>query len=98
MTVRDRDNGPRAGWRWRSAVEIVGWIVPSATLVLLPKCPLCMVMYVALFSGVGISVASASTLRTSLLILCIAALLGLALKRVHRLACQKKSVRSPRLC
>jgi hypothetical protein len=40
---------------------------------------------VALFSGVGISLASASILRTSLLILCIAALLCLALKRLFRL-------------
>jgi hypothetical protein len=71
---------------WRRRVEIVGWIVPGATLVLLPKCPACVVMYVALFSGVTISFSSASTLRTSLLILCLTALLCLALKRVCRRA------------
>jgi hypothetical protein len=47
-------------------------------------------MYVALFSGVSISVASASNLRTALLILCITALICLALKRLCRLALSKK--------
>lgn len=72
-----------AASRWRRGGEIVGWIIPSATLVLLPKCPACVVAYVALFSGVGISVTSASYLRTSLLTLCVGALLWLAWKRLH---------------
>jgi hypothetical protein len=50
---------------------------------------------VALFSGVGLSLASASKLRTSLLILCVAALSCLALKRLCRLASQKKRFRFP---
>jgi hypothetical protein len=53
-------------------------------LVLLPKCPACIVACVALFSGVGISVAGASYLRASLLVLCIATLLCLALQRLCR--------------
>ena len=89
---RDRDNAPRPASRWRHGGEIARWIIPSATLVLLPKCPLCVGAYVALFSGVGISVASASHLRTSLLILCVAALLFLALKRLRRLGFQNKEV------
>jgi len=87
--ARDRDKAPRPASHWRRGVEIAGWIVPSATLVLLPKCPVCVAVYVALFSGVGISLASASNLRTSLLILCLAALLCLSVKRLWRLASRK---------
>ena len=92
IATRDRDNAPRPASRWRRGGAIAGWIIPSATLVLLPKCPACVAAYVALFSGVGISVASASNLRTSLLILCVAALLCLAVKRLSRLASQNKAL------
>ena len=76
---RDRDNAPRPASRWRHGGEIARWIIPSATLVLLPKCPLCVAMYVALFSGVSISIASAAHLRTSVLVLCVVALVGRSL-------------------
>ena len=92
IATQDRDNAPRPASRWRRGGEIAGWIIPSATLVLLPKCPACVAVYVALFSGVGISVASASNLRISLLILCVAALLCLALKRLRRPASQNKAL------
>jgi hypothetical protein len=83
-------NAPRFASHVRRGIEFAGWIIPSATFVLLPKCPVCVAMYVALFSGVSISVASASNLRTALLILCITALICLALKRLCRLALSKK--------
>jgi len=85
--------------RWRRGVEIASWIIPSATLVLLPKCPVCVAMYVALISGVGISVASASVLRTLLLIASVAILLCLALWRSWRMASRSFAfaMPSPRL-
>jgi len=91
MAARDRDGTRRPASRWRRGGEIAGWIIPGATLVLLPKCPICVAAYVALFTGVGISFASASILRKSMLILCVSALLCLALKRLWRLASPKNT-------
>ena len=69
----------------RRGGEIAGWVLPTATLVLLPKCPVCVAAYIALLSGLGVSVATAAYVRTSLLILCVTAVAWLAFKRLHRL-------------
>jgi len=66
--TQDRHDAARPASPRRRAMEIAGWIIPSATLVLLPKCPVCVAMYVALFGGIGISVASASIRWTSLVV------------------------------
>ena len=39
--------------RLRRGTETAGWVIPSATLALLPKCPLCVAGYVALATGLG---------------------------------------------
>lgn len=81
-----RDRVPKPVSGWRRGAEVAGWLLPSATLVLLPKCPACVAMYVALFSGFGISIAGAGRLRTSLLVLCASALILLALRRLRCMA------------
>ncbi len=88
--TRDRDRPSRPTSHRRRGLEIAGWIIPSATLALLPKCPACVAMYVALFSGVSVSFASASIVRTSLLVLSLTALFCLALMRLCWLAARNR--------
>ena len=66
--------------RRRRGAGIAGWIIPGATLILMPKCPMCVAMDVALLTGASISAASASHLRTAIVVLCGAVLFGLAVK------------------
>jgi hypothetical protein len=68
----------------RRSGEVAGWLLPGATLALLPKCPVCMAGYVALISGMGVSIPTATYLRTALLVLCIASLTYLAIRRARR--------------
>lgn len=60
------------------------WLVPGALLALLPKCPLCFAAYFAAATGIGLSAATASHVRTWLTVACVAALVVLAARAVGR--------------
>jgi hypothetical protein len=64
--------------------EIFAWVVPSALLVLLPKCPACLAAYVALWTGLGLSLSMAIYMRWAMILLCIASLLFLIMRRLGR--------------
>jgi hypothetical protein len=71
--------------RARPVREVFAWALPSAVLVLVPKCPACLAAYVAVWTGLGLSLSAATYLRWALLFLCVASLLFLVVSRLDRL-------------
>ena len=63
--------------------EFAGWIVPTTTLALMPKCPVCVAAYVALATGIGISLPTAMYLRVILVVWCLASLVFVAARRLR---------------
>lgn len=61
------------------------WLLPGTILALLPKCPMCIAAYIALTTGIGVSVPAAVHLRGALLLLCGTSLGFLALRQAEQL-------------
>jgi hypothetical protein len=68
----------------RNGAEVAGWVLPGATLALLPKCPACVAAYLALATGVGVSYSTAAYLRTSVIAASVLLLAFVAARRVIR--------------
>ena len=69
---------PQRSW-WQSASGCVG---SGALLVLLPKCPVCIAAFLALWTGAGAAMPVATHLRLMLMILFSATALLLVVRRV----------------
>lgn len=60
------------------------WALPSIALALVPKCPLCIAAYLAIGGGLGMSLTTATHLRTALVWLCWSVLGLLAVRLMMR--------------
>lgn len=67
------------------SLTCASWLIPSVILTLLPKCPACLVAYIALGTGLGLSFSTALYVKTLLVILCVLALLYSAARHLPRL-------------
>jgi hypothetical protein len=65
------------------------WLLPTVFLAIIPKCPLCLAAYIMAATGIGMSVATASIVRTTCVYACgvsifylfVKWLLGIQLRR-----------------
>ena len=64
--------------------SFISWLLPAAMLVLVPKCPLCIMAYVALATGVGISVSTAAGARYAMIVSCIGLLVFMIVRSILR--------------
>ena len=78
------DAAPPTAAPSRRVATLVQWALPITTLVLMPKCPMCVAAYVLLFTGLGVSISTATTLRWSLIVLSVVALAYLFIRAARR--------------
>jgi hypothetical protein len=65
-------------------MELAGWLIPGTLLAFFPKCPLCVAGYVALATGLGISLTAATYLRWTLFALCLCSLTFMGSRLIFR--------------
>jgi hypothetical protein len=75
--------------------EVFAWILPSVILVSVPKCPVCLAAYVTLWTGLGLSLSTATYLRWALLFLSVASMLFLIVVQLYRFGSIFSSANSP---
>jgi hypothetical protein len=70
--------------RARRCCANAGLLAPGALLALLPKCPACLAAYLALGTGIGVSVTAAAWLQTAATVLSVLSLCVLATRLALR--------------
>ena len=71
----------RGGAHARGAARVG---TPAVILLLLPKCPMCVAAYVAMLTGIGLSMEAATWLRETAIAVCVLAIIVAILRMMHR--------------
>jgi hypothetical protein len=77
-------DGKRPPGPLRRAWQRLQWLFPATLLVLMPKCPLCVAAYIALFTGIGVSVSTARWIQILMLAICLSSLAYFAVRYWRR--------------
>lgn len=68
----------------RRSKDYIKMAVSAFVFVLIPKCPVCLAGYIALGTGLGISLTTATYIRFGLIIACVLSLLYFVFKQISR--------------
>ena len=81
--ARIAEGDPHRPWLVRRSLGLTAKVIPGAILAVLPKCPVCLAAYVALGTGIGLSLTAATYLRLLLIVVCVASLIFFAAKMIR---------------
>jgi hypothetical protein len=76
-------NGPHRPSFLRRSLNLTAKAIPVVVLAVLPKCPACLAAYVAVGTGIGLSLTTVTYLRLSLIVACVASLIFFAAKMIR---------------
>ena len=80
---------------YRRLLNLIQWIVPSAILALIPKCPACVAGYALIGTSVGFSLSAFTQLRLAIIILCVVSLSYVGTRSVVYVVTRIASKRQP---
>jgi hypothetical protein len=78
------DNSSQAKKLKRRGTGTIKLALSAIVFAIIPKCPVCLAGYVSLGTGIGISITTATYLRTALIILCLVSMTYFLAKHVRR--------------
>ena len=91
--VRIAEGDPHPPSLKRRSLQLTAKMIPVAILAVLPKCPACLAAYLALGTGIGISLTAATYMRWLLVVLCLMSLVYFAVNMVRRRGCLRSWLR-----
>jgi hypothetical protein len=81
QSIEHKQGKKKTGQRF---IDFIKMAMPAIVFVFIPKCPVCLAGYIALGTGIGLSLTTATYLRIGLIVVCILSLAYFVAKYAHR--------------